>query len=243
MPGAHHLGDYAEFLHALDAEGFEYTVIGGCAVGAYARLRGVQVLSKDLDLYVPAASLPELTEWARSRGATIIQAPTPRTLPAAVLDWRGQRVDLLTTAPALPSPSGLASRAHRFDLSSFGGGLVLIADPFDLLANKLAVRRPSDEVHIELLTHYLEQEVRAAMASPGKARDRMRPARRLMETMNTHALSRQLAEQLLPLVNDAVTRRFLAGTVPLRDQAQRLIALAPQDERASLAQIVSRRQF
>lgn len=38
MQAAHDLGDYADFLNELAEEGFQFAVIGGCAVGASSRL-------------------------------------------------------------------------------------------------------------------------------------------------------------------------------------------------------------
>ena len=42
---AHDLTDFAEFLEQLDAEGFEFAVIGGMAVSAYAHLMGEELRS------------------------------------------------------------------------------------------------------------------------------------------------------------------------------------------------------
>ncbi len=47
---AHDLGDFARFLEQLSDEGFEYAVIGGCAVVAYASLIGEELFSADLDI-------------------------------------------------------------------------------------------------------------------------------------------------------------------------------------------------
>jgi len=46
------LEDYLELLEALARFGVELVVIGGCAVGAYARLIGEAVFSADLDVLV-----------------------------------------------------------------------------------------------------------------------------------------------------------------------------------------------
>jgi hypothetical protein len=44
--------DYVELFQILAGLGTEFVVIGGCAVGAYARLVGERVFSADLDLLV-----------------------------------------------------------------------------------------------------------------------------------------------------------------------------------------------
>ena len=46
------IDDYLDLFGLLAGLGIEFVVIGGCAVGAYARLLGEQVLSADLDLLV-----------------------------------------------------------------------------------------------------------------------------------------------------------------------------------------------
>ncbi len=61
---AHNLGDFAEFLGELNAEGFEFAVIGGCAVIVYANMLGEELFSVDLDIYTTEETLAELLSWA-----------------------------------------------------------------------------------------------------------------------------------------------------------------------------------
>lgn len=49
-PAASHLRDYSELFRKLADEGFEFAVIGGCAVVADASLLGEDLFSADLDL-------------------------------------------------------------------------------------------------------------------------------------------------------------------------------------------------
>ena len=49
------LEDYLGLFRALEALGVEFVVIGGGAVGAYARLVGDTVFSDDLDIFVTQA--------------------------------------------------------------------------------------------------------------------------------------------------------------------------------------------
>src|SRR5207247_353506 len=51
------LSDYLSLFEMLAAEGIETVVIGGCAVGAYARQMGQEILSGDLDLYATDRNL------------------------------------------------------------------------------------------------------------------------------------------------------------------------------------------
>ena len=62
---AHDLTDFATFLERLDAEGFEFAVIGGMGVSAYARLMGEDLRSVDLDIYMTSQTLGELLRPAR----------------------------------------------------------------------------------------------------------------------------------------------------------------------------------
>jgi hypothetical protein len=69
------LEDYLDLLEGLSDLGVEFVVIGGCAVGAYSRLIGEAVFSRDLDLFDAGAS--PLPLRADARPATIIVG-TPR---------------------------------------------------------------------------------------------------------------------------------------------------------------------
>lgn len=86
MSTSRSLDDFVEFLRALQEAGFAYAVIGGCAVGAYARMCGLTVVSADLDIYVSATTLPELLAWAESVAIRVAKRPQTRTVPVAVLE-------------------------------------------------------------------------------------------------------------------------------------------------------------
>jgi hypothetical protein len=79
---AHSLEDFVRFFRELEQAAIDFVVIGGCAVGAYARLAGLRVISSDLDLYVSEAALQELLSWARATRVTIEKLPSPRAVPA-----------------------------------------------------------------------------------------------------------------------------------------------------------------
>ena len=83
--------DYVDLFGALAGLGIEFVVIGGCAVGAYARLLGEQVLSADLDLLVTWRSLETVVADAETLGVRVQKRPQPRTVPVALLEWRGLR--------------------------------------------------------------------------------------------------------------------------------------------------------
>src|SRR6476620_1059487 len=103
------LDDYVDLFGVLAGLGIEFVVIGGCAVGAYARLLGEQVLSSDLDLLVTWRSLETVVADAGSLGSHVRKVPQPRRLSVALLEWRGREVNLLTGGSGLP-PADVAAR-------------------------------------------------------------------------------------------------------------------------------------
>ncbi len=210
---SHDLSDFAELLAAADREGFEFVVIGGCAVGAYARLLDVVSLSSDLDLYVTRPTLDRMVNWARRQGAEVLALPRPRALQVAPLRWRdGKRFDLLTEAPCLPSPETLLRGAREVTLASHGLEVPII-DPYDLLANTLAVRRPKDEPHIDILCRFIEEEVVAAFRDETSGRRQIAPARRYLDALGRETLPDTLAARLVEAAEHPAAFRFLAGRI------------------------------
>lgn len=244
MQAIHDLGDYADFLRELEEHGILFAVIGGCAVGGYARLMGETVLSGDLDIYLPQESLNDLLAWLRRRGAEIRKRPRPRSVPVAVFFWDGKEVNALSSSQALPAPQIVARTAREFVLSKHGGVVVPVADPFDLLANKLAVAREKDRPHIEILRRFCEEEAVAAL-SQEQGRQRLLPARRLLEVLNRTTLTSELAERLIERAAEPIDYRFLISKVPLERQARRLLDQAPElpELHAELSAIFASRKF
>jgi catechol 2,3-dioxygenase-like lactoylglutathione lyase family enzyme len=238
----HTIERFLDVLRAIDAGGFEFAVIGGCAVGAYARLAGEVVFSEDLDLYVSGETLDELLEYLEAAGATIIKRPQPRSTPVAVLDWNGREVNILTASAGLPPPVQVVRSVREIELEAHGV-VVPLADPFDLLANKLEIHRDKDLPHIAILRRFVEDEAVAALASAGSARERLGPVRRILNVLGSETLPEALAERLIPFADEAAIRRFLVHRVPKGNQAQQIIDAAPPSEVASLEAIRSRRRF
>lgn len=241
----HHLDDFAGLLAALQEDGFEVVVIGGCAVGAYARLMGREALSWDLDVLCTVATMNAILVWAPSRGITVAKGPKPRSLPVAVLDWNGLEVNLLTRSHGLPEPAQVARLARLVRLSRHGGLSVLVADPFDLLANKLTLNRPKDRPHIEILRRFVEEEVVHAFRELQEPRERLAPARQLLEATGSRTLPEELAARLIPLARTPADLRFLVNHVALAEQADALLerALGRTDLMTDLARIRGRRRF
>lgn len=132
--------DFAELLGTLAAEGFDFAVIGGCAVGAYAHLRGEAVLTSDLDLIATPAVLDEILEWAPKHGLDVEKRPQPRSIPTAFLVWKGKEINVLTYSHGLPPAEETIQAARVFDLSSHHGMQVPIADCFHLVPTSALAR-------------------------------------------------------------------------------------------------------
>jgi len=226
---AHTVEDFAGFLEDLATEGFVYSVIGGCAVAAYARMRGELVASVDLDIYVSQETLRDLLQWAPRRGARVVKRPRPRNIQVAFLAWDGKEINALTETRGLPEPGVVARGARDFVLSEHGGTVVPIADPFDILANKLAVRREKDLPHIDIMMRFVEEEVVTAFAEEDLPRERLAPAQRLLGIRKRRALPKTLAERLLPFARLPADFRFLVNHAPDLSFAQDVVSRAPVD--------------
>lgn len=237
--------DFAGLLAQLGEEGIPFAVIGGCAVAAYAHLRGEAVTSVDLDIYLSQQALQDFLSWAPHHGIQVVKRPRPRHLKVAVLEWDGKEVNALSETSGLPAPDVVARTAREIVLSRHGDVVVPIADPFDLLANKLAVNREKDRPHVEILLRFLEEEVVEAFVEEEKPRQRIAPAARLLDVLGQPALSRRLAERLLPLARLPADFRFLLSRAPDQGFAEEVLSRAPEDRalRAELEEILSRRRF
>ncbi len=219
------LQDFAGFLAALNGVGAEYVVIGGCAVSAYARLMGEQSASDDLDLYMRSADLWELLDSKRWRDVRIVKVPEPRSLPVALLEWRSEEIYILTMSSGLPRAEEAIARAREFVLEP-EGVTALVADPFHLLANKMSVRREKDVPHIDILRRFVERECVEAFRSEESLRDRIAPAKRLVEVLGRRDLPAGVFEALLPLARMPGDFLFLAHRALDRPSANRVVERA-----------------
>lgn len=68
--------------------------------------------------------------------------------------------------------------AREIQLDQEGVLLVPVADPFDLLRNKLAVARDKDLVHLDILKRFLEEEAVYEFGLEGSARNGPASARK-----------------------------------------------------------------
>jgi hypothetical protein len=238
------LEDFAAFLRTLSERGFEYVVIGGCAVGAYAALRGEELFSGDLDLLASWETLNSVLELSENLGFEVVKRSAPGPIPTAFLRWEGKEVNILVSSRGLPEPAEAVRHGRVFELREHGGFEVLIADPFDLLRNKLLLDRPKDRPHIEILRRFVEEEVVHAFEAESSPRERLAPARMLLRTTGSRALPEALSERLLPLARLPSDFRFLANNVPAEAQARALLARAGDPVLArELEGILARREL
>ena len=209
------IDDYVELFGALADLGVEFVVIGGCVVGAYARLLGEQVFSSDLDLLVTWRAIETVVADAGVLGIQVHKVPEPRTVPVALLEWKGREVNLLAGSTGLP-PADVAARAAReFHVGRESDIPILIADPFDLLRNKLVVNRPKDQPHIAILRRFLDEEAVSGLTREHEPRARIQAAERLLEVLDAQTLEDDLARRLIPLAATPADFRFLAHRAPV----------------------------
>jgi hypothetical protein len=237
------LEDFASFLSFLADSGVEFAVIGGCAVGAYAHLRGREVLSGDLDVYTRQEDLYLVVERVRRTGVPIRKTPRPRNVPVAMFEWDGKEINVLSGSTGLPPPDTVLRFAREFHFRNHPGLTVLVADPYDLLANKIAVNRPRDRPHIEVLRAFIEEEIVEAFLHEQDPRKRIAPAKRYLRVTKKKTLPPDLAARLIPHARLEADCRFLAGTVPNAEQAECLAERVPASAAEEVRAILSRRRF
>lgn len=239
----HDLGEFAGFLRCLEDNGFELAVIGGMAVSVYGRLIGEPMESVDLDICVTSETLWDVVAWAPRQGFRVVKRPRPRNIQVAFLDYEGKEVNVLSGSSGLPPAEVVIRTARIFTLAEHDLE-VPVADPFDLLANKLAVRRDKDLPHIDILRRFVEEEAVLAFDEETRPRARLAPIRRLIDVLGRKTLPAKLAERLVPLARTPVDFRFLVSRVPNREMARRLLEAASDGElREQLETILASRDF
>lgn len=240
----HDLSHFAGVLQALGNAGFAYAVIGGAAISAYARSLAAEITTRDLDLFVTQSVLEEILDWAPSHDMVIVKRPQPRSVPVAYLTTNGREINLLTASEGLPEPE-LVIRGSRVVHLEESNVDAVLADPFDLLRNKLAVRREKDLPHIAFLEHFLEEEVVEAFRTETEPRERLAPARRYLEILGSATLPPNLGERLLELATSPPDLRFLANRLATREQLERLLERSAENAAVlvDLKRITSKRKF
>jgi hypothetical protein len=177
---------------------------------------------------------------ATSLGLVVGKVPEPRNVPVALLAWRSHEVNLLTASSGLPPADIEARSAREFESRTPGRLPILVADPFDLLRNKLSVNRPKDLPHIEILRRFIVEEAVHAFQNETDPRARIAPAERMLAVLGEQTLDKEIAARLISLARDAVDFRFLAHRAPT-GELDRVVAAAPEALRADIARIARTR--
>jgi len=238
---AHTLETYFGLLRRLDDAGFETVVIGGCAVGAYARSIGATIISQDLALLATQATLESILSDAAALNVSVEKWPQPRTVPVAVLRWNGLEINILTASDGFSTADVEAQVAREFKLLPTDPFCALVVDPFDLLRNKLAVRRPKDEPHIEILKAYIDEEVVGHFQSGAPARERLSPVARYLDVLGSAILPRGLAQRLIPLARELSDYRMLAHRIPLELSLALKGYVAGESNRSAVEKVLTAR--
>jgi hypothetical protein len=231
---------FVELFEKIADVGLSCIVIGGCAVGVYARRVGETVFSQDLDLFMSEPGLEALLEASGLLGVEIQKRPQARSFPVAVLRWRGLEINVLTSTPGMP-PADVAMRSAR-EMALGRGPTVLIADPCDLLRNKLSVNREKDAPHIDILRRFLDEEAIFGFTHETEARARIAPAERLLAVLGTRTLDEALGRRLVALARAPSDFRFLAHRLPTRALVADLLARAQTDDLRTLIESLSTRR-
>jgi hypothetical protein len=231
-PAAHDLGSFEDVFAELARAGLRPTVIGGCAVGAYASAHNVAVLSADLDIYVSHADMDKLRAGlAALPHVRVTASPQPRSLQTLVLDWDGREVDALVASDG-PLPS--AEKAYSSAWVFLEG--IHVLEPFALLENKRALKRDKDKPHVDIMTQACREIVYGKFR-----RDDPSFVKPFLQATGLSLLPADLFELLLP-EGDARCRKVLVQYAPSREAAQLVVAGAPEGEREVLAQILRARR-
>ncbi|MHB2021605.1 MAG: hypothetical protein ACYCW6_32130 [Candidatus Xenobia bacterium] len=228
--------DYATFLEWLQKEGFQAAVIGGCAVGLYADLLGQKSLSGDLDLLATPDTLSRCLLQLERKGIPIRKRPQPRNIPVAFFEWEGKEINILTSSLGFADPDYVIESARVFHLQDLE---FQVADPIQLLRNKLKVRRDKDLPHIEVLQQFIEEEIVASFRVEDQPGKRIALASRYLETSSSRRLPESLVARLIPLARLPSDFKFLANTVP-PERAETLFAAAPPELAPELRDLYQR---
>jgi hypothetical protein len=152
-------------------------------------------------------------------------------------------VNVLSSSAGLPDPDVVLRVAREFRFKKHPGLSVLVADPLDLLANKLAVNRPKDRPHVRVLREFIEEEIVEAFTSETEPRKRISPANRYLSVARERRLTQPLSTRLIPLAALPSDFRFLASTVPTAALATQLMQRAPDEEREELLRMIAKRRL
>lgn len=150
-----------------------------------------------------------------------------------VLRWGELEVDVLINSDGLPPLDDVRARAWTVQGRQ-------VADPVDLLCIKLSMMREKDVPHIAILREVCDGFTHSFFRS-GNGRDTIEFLDRWAQAERWEALPAELFESLLKISTDSspAGRKYLARRAPSRAHADRVVAAAPEGERAQLHSIAT----
>jgi hypothetical protein len=141
--------DLIDLLHALNAEGAKYLLVGGYALAFHGKIRA----TKDVDVFVGTDSENAARVWSalRSFGAPLDELRTEDLMQPNTFFIMGRapnQIDIITTIDGVEFDEAWQHRVA----SSYGPESVFYISREDLIRNKAAAGRPQDLVDVAYLT-------------------------------------------------------------------------------------------
>jgi hypothetical protein len=231
------LDDFVEFLALVSAAGIPFSIIGGCAVGVYARKLGQTIFSNDVDLCTTVDNLNQIIQLARANTPllTVAKLPQPRGIQVAVLHWdHSLEINVLTGSEGLPPVDVLLERSSEYKLPSRQELSLKIADPCHLLTNKRRINRAKDAPHIPILEQFIRVRAISEFRNPvNTPRDKINFVRDYLESTRQPSLSDEDASHLIPHINDPSLRAYLMSVVSSDGLAAQLAQSADHPNEAN----------
>jgi hypothetical protein len=141
--------DLIDLLHALNAEGAKYLIVGGYAFALHGRLRA----TKDADIFVGIDPQNAHRVWRAlaSFGAPLNELrPEDLTQPDSffIMGLPPNQIDIITTIDGVSFEEAWAHRVEQ----TYGGETAYYIGREDLIKNKTAAARPQDLADVAYLT-------------------------------------------------------------------------------------------
>jgi hypothetical protein len=144
----HHNNDLTDLLHALNAEGAEYLIVGAYAFAFHGRARA----TKDVDIFVGSdpANAQKVWNALRAFGAPLedlrlTDLASPGTF--FIMGRPPNQIDIITSIDGVTFEQAWEARVR----STYGDIAVCYIGKAEFIANKLAVARPQDIADVAYL--------------------------------------------------------------------------------------------
>lgn len=145
--------DLIDLLHALNAEGAKYLLVGGYAFAFHGRIRA----TKDVDIFIGTDSANAQLVWRalQSFGAPLAELrPEDLTEPETffVMGRAPHQIDIITTIDGVSFEEAWQNRVD----AAYGDEPTHYISKDDLVANKTAAGRPQDLADVAYLKGTLD---------------------------------------------------------------------------------------